>query len=423
MRNFFKYTLSCLLVITAILMPVSDADAFFIKFDLGKAPSKVTNAIQSIKTKAEEILDGIQNSQFGKFVGKGIEKAKEAKGFVKSTSDELKNTYGKVKDEVENSTGGQMAILSAKIAKLEKKKDNLNQQKTKEIDNIKIDIKIINSEAENKIKAIQNNIDILSARGDNEAVAKSQAQIAEIEAKRDEDIAKQQEKIKEVEEEYDAQIAEVDAEIAELTAELAELAKEEGEARVKKTTDEAIKENIEKFNAESHVVSIKEEIKIKEARVKQMQTTAVETATKIATMRDTFVINQEDIEAKSDVAATAPGESEASNAVGETLAKQIEIMQDLITLMIEDLKVQTAMDVNNFKGISTKGVSGNFNLCDYADPKKVGYVSESDLNLPSFPDGDGGNNSGNNDEPPSNDGEGSEGNDNDEDEDYEDWMI
>ena len=118
MNKLLRYISFCLVLFIAVTYSASDASAFFVKFDLGKTPSKLTNAIQNIKTKAEEILDGIQNSQFGKFVGKGIEKAKEAKGFISGMKEKINNIYGKVQNVVQSPVG-QSAIISTKIAKLE----------------------------------------------------------------------------------------------------------------------------------------------------------------------------------------------------------------------------------------------------------------------------------------------------------------
>ena len=58
MNKLLRYISFCLVLFIAITYSASDASAFFVKFDLGKTPSKLTNAIQNIKTKAEEILDG-----------------------------------------------------------------------------------------------------------------------------------------------------------------------------------------------------------------------------------------------------------------------------------------------------------------------------------------------------------------------------
>ena len=408
MTKLFKHIAFLLLLVSLSVLWSQDAHAFFIKFDMGKASSKVTNAIQSIKTKAEEILDGIQNSQFGKFVGKGIEKAKEAKGFLASSTKAIQDTYGKAEELIQTSEAGQIAILASQIAKLNTQKAMLNKQKTEEINNINDQIKIINIEAEGKIQELQNNISILETKGDAEAVAKSQAQIVDIENKRDADIAEQQNKLKELEEEYNSKFAEIDAEIAELTAQSAELAKSKLGGEEDRTTEEAIKETVEAYTADTHMVSIKEEMEIKKARSLQMQMGSVVTFASMAKLADKMVVSKDNIDTNADVAETSPGESEASNALGETLANQINVMRDILVVLIEDMKTQTAIDVNSFKGVAIKEISGNFNLCDYAFEEKT-----EDSGEPSSPEG--------NDNTPSSSGSG--GDNNSEGDDLTDWII
>ena len=106
-----------------------------------------------------------------------------------------------------------------------------------------------------------------------------------------------------------------------------------------------------------------------------MQESSGQALVKMAKLRNSMVVDKDNIDANADVAATYPGESEASNALGETLANQIRVIRNLVDVLIEDLKTQTAQDVNNINGIALKEVNGKFNLCDYADPEKVGYNS------------------------------------------------
>ena len=381
MNKLLRYISFCLVLFIAVTYSASDASAFFVKFDLGKTPSKLTNAIQNIKTKAEEILDGIQNSQFGKFVGKGIEKAKEAKGFISGMKEKINNIYGKVQNVVQSPVG-QSAIISTKIAKLEVQKSKAQEQNQADVKAIEEEIEILKTEADADIESLRKNIGVLETRGDTAGVESIHNQITQIENQLNQDVEVQNNKLVALNEEHKSKITALDTEVKALATELAAIAAaiakdlaDKGLSKVKKSADEAIKDTLDKISAKTHAVSIKEELQIKKARIKQMQESSGQALVKMAKLRNSMVVDKDNIDANADVAATYPGESEASNALGETLANQIRVIRNLVDVLIEDLKTQTAQDVNNINGIALKEVTGKFNLCDYADPEKVGYNS------------------------------------------------
>ncbi|MBE6452235.1 MAG: hypothetical protein E7012_01940 [Alphaproteobacteria bacterium] len=396
MQRTIKYLRCCFFLVFAMTFATPDASAFFLKFDIAKTASKITGTIQNIKSKTEEILEEIQNSQFGKFVGKGVEFAKNAVKFVKGLKDEIIKLYNKVKEKFEASPYAQSVIISGKIAKLEAQKVSIDKKKEKEEKEINDQIELLKAEADGKIVALKNNADVLLTKGDTVNAEKANAQIVEIEQQLEQDVAEQNNLLDELDGKYEPEINDINAQINELSILLAQLVITQIPVSDGKTADQLIKENLEKLATSDAVVSIKEEIAIKTARIQQMQSAVTSSVAQIASIRDKSEIMKEDIESNADLADTAPGESEASNALGETLSRQLDIMKDMISIMIADMKVQTAMEVRNYKGLAVNEIKGNFSLCNYVteiEETKKDSSSESSSSTASE-DNNGGDNNG-----------------------------
>ena len=59
------------------------AQAQFTKIDYGKTPSKFVTWVQGKVGEAQEVMQNIQDSQFGQFVGDGIKYTKQGLAFAK----------------------------------------------------------------------------------------------------------------------------------------------------------------------------------------------------------------------------------------------------------------------------------------------------------------------------------------------------
>ena len=95
---------------------ISPVQALFFKVDVGKSTSKVTNFIKTTKAKCEKIMEDIQASQFGQFVGNGIKDAKAMLEFAQSKVQQEMAYYNKTKKKILNSAEYKTAMISKEIA-------------------------------------------------------------------------------------------------------------------------------------------------------------------------------------------------------------------------------------------------------------------------------------------------------------------
>ena len=82
MKKVLCMLLSVFLAVGFVLQTASSAQAQFTKIDATKTPSKLTNWFQTQKAKCEKIMESVQTSQFGQFVGDGIKYTKEGIKFA-----------------------------------------------------------------------------------------------------------------------------------------------------------------------------------------------------------------------------------------------------------------------------------------------------------------------------------------------------
>ncbi len=393
--------LFCILCLSNVFpQMVTESFAQFFKVDITKTPSKLSNWFQTQKAKCEKMLEGVQTSQFGQFIGDGIKYTKEGMAYATDLQEKAMDLYGEVKDATINSPEYKTGIISKEIAQESQKLKDLQEDKLKKQEEIQAQIDLLKEQASAKISNVQQNIKVLEQKG-NIATAKDSLVSKEAEDDlpkiRDEELEKTPEmlsieqEIKQIQdelamqqedyeseleiinEEYEEKIRKQSEKIAELTQELSEIAKSNNLFTKKnpKASSETLQETQEEFLL-SKAPSIREENQIKTQRKDALSEIIVEVSTIKADKQLARATAEEKTRTTAELEATMPGESEGSGVSAEVLSEQLQVLRSYIDIVLADLKLQAAIEVNNLRRINSAPLKEKFNLCNYTDSSNVG---------------------------------------------------
>ncbi len=402
MKKVLCMLLSVFLAVGFVLQTASSAQAQFTKIDATKTPSKLTNWFQTQKAKCEKIMESVQTSQFGQFVGDGIKYTKEGIKFAKDVYDKSIELYGELKEKVLNSAEYKMAMISKQIAEESQKLKELQEEKLKKQEAIQAEIDLLKEQTAAKISSIQQNISVLEANenqekatneGDGLISAKAveklpkiedaqeektpemeavEAEIEQIQNEMEMQVEDYESEIENIEDDYEEKILEQGEKIAKLTQELAKASS--SSSLVKKesrSSSAALQETQDKFLF-PRAPSIREDKKIRKQRKEALSEVIVETTAVKADKQLSRAATKEKTDSKEELSDTMTGESEGSGVSAEVLTEQLQILRSYIDVVLADLKLQASIEVNSLRRISSIPLKEKFNLCDYTDQSNVG---------------------------------------------------
>ena len=397
---------ACLSALSVSPLFVSGAAAQFTKVDVTKTPSKTTIWFQTQKAKCEKIMESVQTSQFGQFVGDAVKYTKDGIKYAKDMYEKGMDLYGQVKDDVLDSAEYKSAMISKEIAAESQKLKDLQESKLKKQEDVQAEIELLKEQTAAKISNIRQNLQIagLSAAEDTAAAAENalvsetavqdlpeietettdisapnaemqalEDEINQIQADMDLQLSDYEAQIDEIEDEYQERILTQSEKIAKLTQELSEVASQSGAFKKKEPEDSAkvLQKNQETFFT-SGVPSIREENKIKKQRKESLSNTAAEALILKSDLQFSRSASVDKTETKEDLADTMPGESEGAGVSAEVLTEQLNVLYNYIEVVLADLKLQASVEVNSLRKVNSVPMKTTFNLCDYTDPSNVG---------------------------------------------------
>lgn len=397
---------ACLSALLVSPLVVSGAFAQFTKVDVTKTPSKTTIWFQTQKAKCEKVMESVQTSQFGQFVGDAVKYTKDGIKYAKDMYEKGMDLYNQVKDDVLDSTEYKSAMISKEIAEESKKLKEMQESKLKKQEDIQAEIDLLKEQTAAKVGNIRQNLNIAeqSYREAEEAgggliseqamkdlpeikdqAAETEAPSAEMQALENEidqiqsdldtQVSDYENEIKEIEDEYQEKILAQGEKITKLTKELSEVASESGAFKKKDPEDpaKALQKNQEVFFS-AGVPSIREENKIKKQRKEVLSDTAVEALILKSDLQLSRSASVDKTETKEELADTMPGESEGAGVSAEVLAEQLKVLRSYIEVVLADIKLQASLEVSRLHKVSSVPMKTTFNLCDYTDSSNVGLA-------------------------------------------------
>lgn len=385
MKKILSLLISCFLISCVVPDMVLDASAFLMfKGDATKSSSKFSVWIQTQKSKCEKILEGVQTSQFGQFVGDAIKYTKEGIKFAKDVYNRSTELYGEIKEEVLDSPEYKTAMISKEIASESLKLKELQEEKLKKQEEIQSEMDLLKEQTAAKISNIQQNLVTMEqsyspvSEEDDEftptpEMAGIEVEIEQLQSQLDMYLADYERDIDNIEDEYKEKIITQGEKVADLTKELSEVASSSGLFKKKETKDseEALEETQKTFLFLG-APSIREENKIKKQRKEALSEIIVETMKAKADKQLTRASTEDKTNTKADLSATMPGESEGSGINTEVLSEQLKILRSYIDVVLADLKLQASIEVNSLRRVTSVPLKKKFNLCDYTDQSNVG---------------------------------------------------
>lgn len=384
MKKILSILMSCLLISSIVPEMVPDASAFFFKGDATKTPSKASVWFQTQKSKCEKILESVQTSQFGQFVGDAIKYTKEGIKYAKDVYEKSTELYGEIKTSVLDSSAYKTAMISKEIASESLKLKELQEEKLKKQEAIQAEMDLLKEQTSAKISSVQQNIETmeqtysLAAQEDDEfgitpEMAGVESEIEQLQSQLDMYLADYEREIDNIEDEYKEKIIAQGEKVADLTKELSEVASSTGLFKKKEPKDpvEALEET-QKTLLFSGAPSIREENKIKKKRKEILSETIVETMTTKADKQLVRASTEDQTSTKAELSETMPGESEGSGINTEVLSEQLKILRSYIDVVLADLKLQASIEANNLRRVTSVPLKKKFNLCDYTDQSNVG---------------------------------------------------
>lgn len=398
MRKTINLLFFILFAVMVCFPMVPEAFAQFVKVDVTKTPSKLSNWFQTQKAKCEKTLEGIQTSQFGQFIGDSIKYTKEGIKYADDLQSKTSELYGEITEKTLNSQEYKIAMISKEIATESEKLKELQEEKLKKQEEIQAEMELLKEQTSEKISNIQQNLEILKPIQEEETedsliseeAVKDLPEIEEDEQEKTPEMIAIEEEIKQLQEELDLQLADYESEfdaieeeynekiieqgekIAELTQELSEVSS--SSSLIKKEprdSADALKETQEEFLLPK-APSIREENKIKKQRKDALSQIIVKVSTTKADKQLKRETTEEKTTTKADLSSTMSGESEGSGVSAEVLTEQLKILRSYIDVVLADLKLQTSIEVNRLRRVNSAPLKEKFNLCNYTDQSNVG---------------------------------------------------
>ncbi len=398
-----KYTAAFIMGIASVFGSLAfspAAQAQFTKLDYGKTPAKVVSWVQGKIGEAKEVMQNIQDSQFGQFVGDGIKYTKQGLAYAQKAYEEGQEMYGKVKDSPEL----EAAKISKKIAEEGKALKQLQESKLSKQQELADEVDLLKEQTTAKVNAVRNNLTVAAkayglkvneegkliseeATADLPKIQSAEAEVPtseiqsmvdnlkQIRSEQSDQQAKLEAKYKEIDEDYKNKITEKTEQIAELTKKLAETASQSSLVKSvggKEINFSELKDSFEDKMFAKGVASIKQSEKIKKARKKVLSNSSAEAMSLRADMLSERQSNIDSTTSKEDLAETMTGESEGAGVNAQVLIEQMNVLQNYAKVILADLKMQTAREMASLHGLDSSGTSGGFNLCNYTDQDNIG---------------------------------------------------
>ncbi len=392
MHKFICTFSICLSLLLVDFFSPKTANAFFFKSDIEQAVSKITSWVQTMKEKCQEIIEGVQSSQFGQFVGKGMENAK--KGITFASYGDFQKLKGEVLSSASEKYGDFQKVLSSdeaksvelptQIALKTKEINTLKEEKLTKQEEVNAEIDLLKEQTNAKIKLVQtnlSNIETKSSETSNEDKLAIEIENINNNYATEEGLLKDE--YNAIEDEYTEKIDALVEEINELSERLAELGKgffdKQKEKKEKKSTEEALNKTYEEYTTQSSSVSIKDEEKIRKKRQKGIKEKNTSIIVETANKRGEIFDAKDRIDKKERLSSTQPGEADRSVVISQVLGEQINALRKLVEISIADLETQTTMEIGLWQEVTIPKMPEKFSLCDYADKDRVGYKSTFDL--------------------------------------------
>lgn len=379
------------IILSALIFGGGDAYAQnILKMDLTRTSQRFAIWVQKQAENFQQAMKEIAESQFGTFIGKGIEAAKKGFAFAKEKLDQAKELYGKVKKRIEDakeSTAYKIAILSKDLAAQTLVLNTIKEQRNAEKatieseaelnrasleekvnvakENLEVGLEILNSELEEltteEEKAVkQKEIDAYKNES-NAAIAALEEEIADIEENK-------KDQIKELEVNFALAFATQSAVIADIGLEIAELTsqkkREDGDAE--KDPQKLAEEAVNDFSyKEDEVVTLEVREKKEKTRKRKREAAAMAlnaySSGRIANTED----KKEEEGQKSETSATQNGKSEILLAATEQTLVQMDSLYEHLILELKYLEFETANIMSENKEYKAGKVETIIDVCNY----------------------------------------------------------
>ncbi|MBR2033144.1 MAG: hypothetical protein IKA03_00545, partial [Alphaproteobacteria bacterium] len=142
-----------------------------IKADIIKAGSKVESALEKTIAQCQSVIEGIQGSQFGQFVGDGVKYAKQGIVYAKSAYEQGMQYANKTKEKVLNSKEYKAAMISKEIANETSMLKELGEELIEKQEEIRQEYELQKEQTAAKQKLIQQNNQIIDTELNKEDVS------------------------------------------------------------------------------------------------------------------------------------------------------------------------------------------------------------------------------------------------------------
>lgn len=142
-----------------------------IKADIIKAGSKVESALEKTIAQCQSVIEGIQGSQFGQFVGDGVKYAKQGIAYAKSAYEQGMQYANKTKEKVLNSKEYKAAMISKEIANETLRLKEMGEELIEKQEEIRQEYELQKEQTAAKQKLIQQNNQIIDTELNKEDVS------------------------------------------------------------------------------------------------------------------------------------------------------------------------------------------------------------------------------------------------------------
>ena len=385
-----------LVILSVLIFGAGDTYAQNVmKVDFVKTSQKFSIWVQKQAENFENAMKEIAESQFGTFIGKGIDAAKQAFKFVKEQLQRVKELYKTAKkttEDVKASDAYKIAMLSKQLATETMVLDTLKKQRDSAKASVKSDAELKMVTLDEKITLAKENLDV--------GVSIFEGEIAELKSEEEIDVKKKEletfrndnvsaisaieeersniekaskDEIKQIDINFAISIAEQSAVIAGLGIEIAELTKKkkQKDGEMEKDPEKVIESTIDDFSYKEGEVPTLEDRKNKDKkRQRRLETISSETS---GMSLDIVGETEDKIEEESQNSATSEtvsGKSEALQTAISQTAAQLEGAYNYLLLELRAIEFETAnLMVDNKEYVAGKAES-SINICNYQTDKR-----------------------------------------------------
>ena len=384
------------MILSALVFSGNNAYAQnILKMDIVRTSQRFAIWVQKQAENFEQAMKEIAESQFGTFIGKGIDAAKKGLQFVKDKLQQAKELYGKVKDkinEIKESTAYKVALLSKQMAAETLVLDTIKKQRDTEKATIASDAELERINLEEKLKIAKENLEIGTEilKGELEELTtdeEKEIKQKEIDAyieestasinKLETEIANVEEnkksKLKELDFNFGLMVASQTAVIAEIGVEIADLIaqskRENGE--VEEDPEKLIEDAVNDFSyKEGEVVTLEDREKKDKTRRRKRENVSLAAnsfASKIIAKTEDKIEEEAQNSGTSEI---TNGKSEAlQTAISQTVV-QLETLYEHLLLEIKALEFETANIMADNKEYKAGKIEAAIDICSYKMEKE-----------------------------------------------------